>query len=61
MSAWRAVLLMAAHNGNGLDLRTALLLLVGGVTTYIALLHPAVGVALLVGVGMVSLLHLLLK
>ncbi|MFJ3825573.1 hypothetical protein [Streptomyces nodosus] len=49
------------NNGNGLDLRTALLLLVGGVTTYIALLHPAVGVALLAGVGMVGLLHLLLK
>ena len=49
------------NNGNGLDLRTALLLRVGGVTTYIALLHPAVGVALLVGVGVAGLLHLLLK
>ncbi|MFJ8704301.1 hypothetical protein [Streptomyces ardesiacus] len=49
------------NNGNGLDLRTALLLLVGGATTYIALLHPTVGVALLVGVGIVGLLHLLLK
>ncbi|MGW2448813.1 hypothetical protein [Streptomyces sp. NPDC001675] len=49
------------NNGNGLDLRTALLLLVDGATTYVALLHPAVGVALLVGVGMVGLLHLLLK
>ncbi|MFF3932956.1 hypothetical protein [Streptomyces hirsutus] len=49
------------NNGNGLDLRTALLLLAGGVTTYIALLHPDVGVAFLVGVGMVGLLHLLLK
>jgi hypothetical protein len=49
------------NNGNGLDLRTALLLLVGGIATYIAFLHPSVGVALLVGVGVVGLLHLLLK
>ncbi|MCZ4607708.1 hypothetical protein O3S80_28895 [Streptomyces sp. Lzd4kr] len=49
------------NNGNGLDLRTALLLFVGGAVTYIAFLHPAVGVALLVGVGAMTILHILLK
>jgi hypothetical protein len=44
-----------------LDQRTALLLLAGGGTTYVALLHPAFGVALLVGVGVVTLLHILLR
>ena len=49
------------NNGNGLDLRTALLLLAGGFATYIAFLYPAVGVALLVGISVMGLLHLLLK
>ncbi|MGW0171812.1 hypothetical protein ACWDWT_42635 [Streptomyces sp. NPDC003343] len=44
-----------------LDLRTALLLLAGGGATYVAFLHPAFGTALLVGVGVVTLLHLLLR
>ncbi|MDQ0847987.1 hypothetical protein [Streptomyces sp. V1I6] len=46
---------------NGLDQRTALLLLAGGVTAYIAFQHPAAGVAVLVGVAVVTVLHLLLK
>lgn len=29
------------NNGNGLDLRTAMLLFAGGFGTYIAFLHPA--------------------
>ncbi|MGW1365018.1 hypothetical protein ACWCQP_47475 [Streptomyces chartreusis] len=45
----------------GLDLRTALLLVTGGGATYVAFLHPAVGIAMLVGVGVTTLLHLLLK
>ncbi|MFE2972633.1 hypothetical protein ACFXKC_55715 [Streptomyces sp. NPDC059340] len=49
------------NNGNGLDLRTALLLLAGGFGAYIAFLHPAIGVALLVGIGVMTVLHLLLK
>lgn len=49
------------NSGDGLDPRTALVILVAGIVTYIALLHPAVGVALLVGVGVAGLVHLLLK
>ncbi|EMF56537.1 hypothetical protein SBD_2098 [Streptomyces bottropensis ATCC 25435] len=47
-------------NGS-LDLRTAVLLLVGVGATYVAFRYPAFGIALLVGVGVVTLLHLLLK
>lgn len=43
-----------------IDLRTAVLLLAGGGATYVAFLHPAFGVALLVGVAVVTLLHVLL-
>ncbi|WP_369275800.1 hypothetical protein AB5J55_42885 [Streptomyces sp. R11] len=50
-----------ADNRGGLDLRTTLLLVTGGGATYVAFLHPAVGVAMLVGVGVMTLLHLLLK
>ncbi|WP_327732743.1 hypothetical protein OG749_01625 [Streptomyces nojiriensis] len=39
----------------------AMLLLVGGFGTYIAFLHPAFGIALLVGISVMTLLHLLLK
>jgi hypothetical protein len=49
------------NQDNGLDLRTALLLFAGGVATYIAFAHPAAGAALLVGVGVMTVLHLLLK
>ncbi|MGA5872292.1 hypothetical protein [Streptomyces cinereoruber] len=48
-------------NGNGLDLRVAVLLLAGGLGTYIAFLHPAIGVALLAGIAVMTILHLLLK
>ncbi|WSS42476.1 hypothetical protein OG220_19285 [Streptomyces sp. NBC_01187] len=48
-------------NGGGpLDLRTAILLLAGAVAVYIAFLHPAFGTALLVGISVVALLHLLM-
>lgn len=46
---------------NGFDTRTAVLLLAGAGTTYIAFLHPAVGVALLAGLAVVGLLHALLR
>jgi hypothetical protein len=36
-------------------------LLAGGGATYVAFLHPAFGTALLVGIGVVTLLHLLLR
>lgn len=36
-------------NVNGLDTRTAVLLLAGAGGTYVAFLHPTVGAALLVG------------
>ncbi|MEU4898008.1 hypothetical protein AB0B12_28205 [Streptomyces sp. NPDC044780] len=41
--------------------RTVLLLLAGGGSVYVAFEHPSFGAALLVGVGVVTLLHLLLK
>ncbi|MFC9249500.1 hypothetical protein ACFT7S_37275 [Streptomyces sp. NPDC057136] len=44
-----------------IDQRTVLLLLVGGGATYAALEHPLFGTALLVGVAVVTLLHLLMK
>ncbi|MEV6055205.1 hypothetical protein [Streptomyces sp. NPDC052107] len=46
---------------NGVDTRTALLLIVGCIGTYIAFLHPAVGVALLVGIAAMTALHMLMK
>lgn len=42
------------------DQRTVLLLLVGGGAVYAALEHPQFGAALLVGVGVMALLHSLL-
>ena len=47
-------------NGGSLDARTAILLLAGAGTVYVAFLHPAFGVALLVGIGVVTALHLLM-
>ncbi|MET9374035.1 hypothetical protein ABZX98_07775 [Streptomyces sp. NPDC002992] len=44
-----------------LDLRVLVLLLAGAVTAYIAYMHPAVGIALLVGVGVVTLAYLLMS
>ncbi|GGW73054.1 hypothetical protein [Streptomyces xantholiticus] len=46
---------------NELDTRTTVMLLAGAGATYIAFLHPAVGVALLVGVAVISVLHFLMK
>ncbi|MEV5928946.1 hypothetical protein ACPCSG_19415 [Streptomyces cellulosae] len=43
-----------------LDLRVLILLLAGVIVGYIAYAHPAVGVALLVAVGVVTLLYLLM-
>jgi Flp pilus assembly protein TadB len=43
-----------------LDLRVLVLLLAGVIVGYIAYAHPAVGVALLVAVGVVTLLYLLM-
>ncbi|MGV9249740.1 hypothetical protein [Streptomyces sp. NPDC003710] len=45
----------------GLDTRTAVLLLGAAGGMYVAVLHPAVGVALLVGLAVVSVLHSLLR
>ncbi|MEW2276005.1 hypothetical protein [Streptomyces griseofuscus] len=45
----------------GLDTRTAVLLLAGAGATYVAFLHPAAGVALLVGLAVIGLLHTLLR
>ncbi|MGP3771818.1 hypothetical protein ACTWJ8_13360 [Streptomyces sp. SDT5-1] len=44
-----------------IDQRTALLLLVGCGTVYVALEHPSFGAALVVGVGVMTLLHLLMQ
>lgn len=46
---------------NGLDLRTAVILLAGAGTAYVAFLHPAAGAALLVGAGVMTVLAILLK
>ncbi|MGP3990814.1 hypothetical protein [Streptomyces sp. 3N207] len=46
---------------NGLDLRTAVVILIGLGATYIALRHPAVGTALLVGIAAMTVALLLLK
>ncbi|WP_329127422.1 hypothetical protein [Streptomyces sp. NBC_01465] len=40
--------------------RTVLLLVAGGGAAYAAFEHPPIGTALLVGIGLVTLLHLLL-
>lgn len=44
-----------------LDVRTGLLLLAGGGATYVAFQHPGFGTALLVGVAVMTLLHILLS
>lgn len=44
-----------------LDLRVLVLLLLGAVTTYVAYTHPAAGAALLVAVGVVTLVYLLMN
>ncbi|GGY76618.1 hypothetical protein GCM10010342_75570 [Streptomyces anulatus] len=44
-----------------IDQRTVLLMLVGCVTVYVAFEHPSFGTALMVGVGVVTLVHLLMK
>jgi hypothetical protein len=44
-----------------LDLKTIVLLLIGGISVYIAWRHPALGAALLVGAGVVALLGMWLK
>lgn len=44
-----------------LDLKTIVLLLVGGVSVYIAWRDPGLGAVLLVGVGVVALLGVWLK
>ncbi|MET8247376.1 hypothetical protein ABZV31_24930 [Streptomyces sp. NPDC005202] len=44
-----------------IDNRTALLLLAGGASMYVAFLHPTVGTALIVGLAVVGLLHTLLR
>ncbi|MER6853522.1 hypothetical protein AB0A81_35495 [Streptomyces flaveolus] len=44
-----------------IDQRTVLLMLVGCATVYVAFEHPSFGTALVVGVGVVTLLHLLMK
>ncbi|MFE6946418.1 hypothetical protein [Streptomyces chartreusis] len=46
---------------NCLDTRTAVLLLAGAGGTYVAFLHPTAGVAVLVGLAVVALLHNLLR
>ncbi|MFE2922981.1 hypothetical protein [Streptomyces goshikiensis] len=43
-----------------LDLRVLVLLLAGAFVVYIAYFHPAAGVALLVGAGVVTFLYMLL-
>ncbi|MFD3940500.1 hypothetical protein ACFWSF_37565 [Streptomyces sp. NPDC058611] len=43
-----------------LSLRAVLLIIVGTVAGYLAYQRPAIGPALVVGVGVVGLLHLLL-
>jgi hypothetical protein len=42
------------------DQRMVLLLIAGGGAAYVAFEHPPVGTALMVGIGLVTLLHLLM-
>ncbi|MEU8913985.1 hypothetical protein [Streptomyces nigrescens] len=44
-----------------ISVRTLVLLLVGAITVYIARRDPELGAALLVGVGVVTLLHVLMR
>lgn len=44
-----------------MDVRTGLLLLAGGGAAYLAFAHPAVGVALLVGIGVITVLDAMVK
>ncbi|MFE2095265.1 hypothetical protein [Streptomyces sp. NPDC059460] len=44
-----------------LDLRALVLLLLGTVAAYIAYMHPDAGIAVLVGVGVVTLAYLLMS
>ncbi|MEV6260674.1 hypothetical protein AB0M42_07915 [Streptomyces sp. NPDC051784] len=44
-----------------LDPRTALMLLVGTFVVYVSLQHPQFSAALMVGTGVVTLLHLVMK
>lgn len=44
-----------------MNLRTAVLLLAGAGATYIAFRHPAVGVAVLVGIAVITVLHVFLS
>ncbi|GAA3089096.1 hypothetical protein ACFQ0X_01480 [Streptomyces rectiviolaceus] len=46
---------------NQTDQRTVLLMLVGCGSVYAAFEYPSFGAALLVGIGAVTLLHLLMK
>ncbi|WP_395575780.1 hypothetical protein [Streptomyces sp. BK79] len=46
---------------NQMDQRTVLLMLVGCSVVYVAFEHPSFGTALMVGAGVVTLLHLLMK
>ncbi|MER5966820.1 hypothetical protein [Streptomyces sp. NPDC002057] len=49
------------HGNNGLDLRVAFVLLAGGFASYTAFRHPTVGGALLVGIAVTTILHVLLR
>jgi hypothetical protein len=44
-----------------MNLRTAVLLLAGAGATYIAFRHPAVGIAVLVGIAVITVLNVLLS
>ncbi|MEU6676607.1 hypothetical protein [Streptomyces sp. NPDC046925] len=49
-----------ARTDGPLDTRAGLLLLAGAGSTYVAFQHPGFGAALLVGVAVVTVLHILL-
>lgn len=49
------------HPDGPLDVRTVVLLAVGGGAVYVAYRYPALGAALLVGVTVVLALHVLMK
>jgi hypothetical protein len=49
------------NNGPLISLTAIVLLTVGGIATYVAYANPVLGAAILVGVGVIGLLHLLIK
>ncbi|MFF3896864.1 hypothetical protein ACFYY3_27530 [Streptomyces sp. NPDC001812] len=49
------------NNDGQISLRMAILLIVGGITVYVSIQHPAIGVAIGIGVVVMTLANQLIK